>query len=62
MKVEMRSIGSIRTDEYQAPVNDVAVDAEAAYFKAFGSRQPIVVNEDGVIVVGHTRYQAAMQL
>ncbi|MCK4298981.1 MAG: DNA modification methylase, partial [Planctomycetes bacterium] len=28
----------------------------------FGFRQPIVVNEDGVIVVGHTRYQAALKL
>ena len=25
----------------------------------FGFRQPIVVDEDGVIIVGHTRYKAA---
>jgi hypothetical protein len=27
-----------------------------------GFRQPIVVDEQGVIVVGHTRYQAALKL
>jgi DNA modification methylase len=43
-------------------VNDAAVDAVAASLQAFGFRQPIVVDEDGVIIVGHTRYKAAMKL
>ena len=30
--------------------------------KSSGFRQPIVVDEDGVIIVGHTRYKAAKKL
>ena len=43
-------------------VNDPAVDAVAASIREFGFRQPIVVDEDGVIIVGHTRYKAALKL
>jgi ParB-like chromosome segregation protein Spo0J len=34
----------------------------AASIREFGFRQPIVVDEDGVIIVGHTRYKAARKL
>ena len=60
MNVAMRPIGSIRLEENDARIDDVAVEAEAPAIKEFGIRQPIVVDEDGVIVVGHTRYQAAL--
>src|ERR1019366_3183489 len=39
-----------------------AVDKVAASIKAFGWRQPIVVDKAGVIVVGHTRLLAARKL
>lgn len=39
-----------------------AVDKVAASIQEFGFRQPIVVDKDGVIVVGHTRLQAAQKL
>ena len=39
-----------------------AVDAVAASIKEFGWRQPIVVDKDGVIVCGHTRWKAAKKL
>ena len=42
--------------------NDAAVDAVAASIREFGFRQPIVVDADGVIIVGHTRYKAALKL
>jgi ParB-like chromosome segregation protein Spo0J len=38
------------------------VEAVAKSIKEFGFRQPIVVDKDGVIVVGHTRYKAALLL
>ena len=58
MHVEMRPIESIRPYENNPRLNDAAVDAVAASIKEFGFRQqPIVVDEDGVIVVGHTRYK-----
>jgi ParB-like chromosome segregation protein Spo0J len=43
-------------------LNDQAVDAVAASLKAFGFRQPIVVDAEGVIIVGHTRWKAAKKL
>jgi DNA modification methylase len=38
------------------------VDAVAASIQEFGFRQPIVVDEAGVIIVGHTRYKASLKL
>ena len=34
----------------------------AASLKEFGFRQPIVIDEAGVIIVGHTRWKAAKKL
>jgi DNA modification methylase len=62
MKVEMRKLSDIRPYENNPRLNDAAVDAVAASIKEFGFRQPIVVDEDGVIIVGHTRYKAALKL
>lgn len=42
--------------------NDAAVDKVAASIREFGVQQPIVVDKDGVIIVGHTRYRAAKKL
>ena len=62
MHVEMRPISSIRPYENNPRINDAAVDAVAASIKEYSFRQPIVVDEDGVIIVGHTRYKAALKL
>jgi DNA modification methylase len=62
MHVELRPLASIRPYERNPRVNDQAVAAVAASIREFGFRQPIVVDEDGVIVVGHTRYKAALKL
>ena len=42
--------------------NQAAIANVAASIKEFGWRQPIVVNSEMVIIVGHTRYLAALQL
>jgi ParB-like chromosome segregation protein Spo0J len=60
--VELRTIQSIRPYENNPRLNDDAVEAVAASLKEFGFRQPIVVDSDGVIVCGHTRYKAALKL
>ncbi len=39
-----------------------AVEKVAASIKEFGFRQPIVVDKDNVIIVGHTRLMAAKKL
>ena len=43
-------------------INDKAVDAVAASIKKFGFRQPIVVDKNMVVIVGHTRLKAAIKL
>ena len=42
--------------------NDQAVEAVARSIQTFGFRQPIVVDGEGVIIVGHTRWKAAQHL
>ena len=34
----------------------------AASIREYGFRQPLVVDEEDVIIVGHTRYKAALKL
>ena len=62
MKIEQKTLDEIRPYEHNPRLNDDAVDVVAASIREFGFRQPIVVDEDGVIIVGHTRYKAAQKL
>jgi DNA modification methylase len=62
MLVELRHIATIRPYPHNPRHNDAAVDVVVASIRAFGFRQPIVVDEEGVIIVGHTRYKAALKL
>jgi ParB-like chromosome segregation protein Spo0J len=61
-KVELRKIEDVKPYERNPRLNDKAVDAVAASLSEFGFRQPIVVDEDGVIIAGHTRWKAATKL
>ncbi len=62
MKIELRKLSDIKPYPGNPRVNDAAVDALARSIEEFGFRQPIVVDVDGVIIVGHTRYKAAEKL
>ena len=62
MQVVAKSIDEIKPYENNPRNNDDAVDATANSIKQFGWQQPIVVDNDGVIVAGHTRYKAAKKL
>jgi DNA modification methylase len=55
-------ISSERSYENNPRFNDAAIDAVAASIREFGFRQAIVVDPDGVIIAGHTRYKAALKL
>jgi ParB-like chromosome segregation protein Spo0J len=59
MEVKLVKIDKIKPYESNPRINDGAVDAVAASLKEFGFRQPIVVDDGGVIIVGHTRWKAA---
>lgn len=62
MKIELRKLSDIKPYPGNPRINDDAVGAVAASIREFGFRQPIVVDADGVIICGHTRYKAAQNL
>ena len=62
MEVKLVKIVDIRPYDRNPRNNDGAVDAVAASIQEFGWQQPIVVDRDGVIIAGHTRYKAAQKL
>ena len=62
MEIEIRPLAEIRPYDKNPRLNDQAVEAVARSIEEFGFRQPIVVDADGVIVVGHTRWKAALKL
>ena len=62
MKIELRKLSAIRPYPGNPRLNDHAVAAVAASIREFGFRQPIVVDIEGVIIVGHTRWKAAQRL
>lgn len=62
MEIQLRPTDSILPYDKNPRLNDAAVQAVARSLKEFNFRQPIVVDKDNVIVVGHTRWKAAKQL
>jgi len=62
MEVESWPIERVKPYEGNPRRNDKAVDAVAASIREFGFRQPIVVDEQGIVIVGHTRLKAAQKL
>src|SRR4030065_1518140 len=62
MKVALVDIKRVIPYARNPRKNELAVAKVPASLREFGWRQPIVVDSEMVIVVGHTRYLAAMQL
>lgn len=56
------NIGDVIPYEKNPRFNDKAVDAVANSITMFGFKQPIVVDKDNIIIVGHTRLKAAQKL
>jgi ParB-like chromosome segregation protein Spo0J len=62
MRVELRKLIDIKPYPGNPRNNDHAVTAVAESIRMFGFRQPLVLDPEGVIVVGSTRYKAALKL
>ena len=62
MDVSLVELTSITPYERNPRLNHAAVDAVARSLQEFGFRQPIVVDAEGVIACGHTRWKAAAKL
>lgn len=62
LKIEYLPVDSLKPYEKNPRRNDDAVDKVAQSIREYGFQQPIVIDKDGVIIVGHTRYKAAQKL
>ena len=63
MEIEQADINSIKPYKNNPrKLSDKAITKVANSIKEFGFRQPIVVDKDRIIVVGHTRFRASKQL
>lgn len=62
LQIEMWPVDRVRPYEKNPRINDGTVEAVARSISEWGFRQPIVVDPEGVIVVGHTRWKAAKKL
>lgn len=62
MNIIQKRLDEIRPYERNPRKNDNAVQYVARSIEAFGFKVPVVIDRDGVIVAGHTRYKAAKEL
>ena len=62
LKVEYIPIAEIKPYENNPRINDNAVEAVANSIKEFGFKNPIILDKNNVIIAGHTRYKASLQL
>jgi len=62
MRIDIKLVSDLRPYERNPRINDQAVAAVANSIREFGFRQPIVVDSQNVVVVGHVRLKAAQLL
>ena len=62
MELKKMKLSDIKPYGKNPRKNDGAVDAVANSIKEFGFKVPIIIDKDGVIVAGHTRYKASQKL
>ena len=62
MQIIQKRLNDIRPYANNPRKNDEAVPLVANSIKEFGFKVPIVIDKDGIIVAGHTRYKAAKKL
>lgn len=62
MNIVMKGLPEIHPYENNPRMNDKAAAAVAKSIQAYGFKVPIVIDANGEIICGHTRYKAAQQL
>ena len=62
MKIEWIDVDRLIPYERNPRQNDQAVEAVARSIREYGFRVPLVVDANGVIICGHTRWKAAQKL
>ena len=62
MNIVEKNIADIKPYGNNPRKNDSAVAPVANSIREFGFKVPIVIDKDGIIIAGHTRYRAAKEL
>ena len=62
MEIVYKKIDDLKPYENNPRFNDNAVQYVANSIKKFGFKVPLVIDKDNVIVTGHTRFKASMEL
>lgn len=62
MQIEYKKLSELKPYKNNPRKNDNAVNAVAASIKEFGFKVPVVIDKNGEIVAGHTRFKAALKL
>jgi len=62
MEIINKKIEDLKPYENNPRFNDDAVEYVAKSIKEFGFKVPMIIDKDNVIVAGHTRYKAAIEL
>ena len=62
MQIINKKIEEIKPYERNPRKNDEAVKYVAESIKKFGFKVPIIIDKEGIIVAGHTRYKASKEL
>ena len=62
MEIINKKLEDLKPYENNPRFNDDAVEYVANSIKEFGFKVPMVIDKDNVIVAGHTRYKAALEL
>lgn len=62
MQIIEKNINEIKPYEKNPRKNEDAVKYVANSIKEFGFKVPVVIDKNGVIVAGHTRYKASQEL
>ena len=62
MQIVNKKIEELKPYENNPRFNDDAVEYVANSIKEFGFKVPIVIDRNNVIVAGHTRYKASIEL
>ena len=62
MNIVYKKINEIRPYENNPRNNEDAIKYVAKSIEEYGFKVPIVIDKDGIIVTGHTRYEASKQL
>ena len=62
MEIKYKKLEDLKPYLNNPRFNDDAVEQVANSIKEFGFKVPMVIDKDNVIVAGHTRYKASMEL